>query len=131
MQFKWFAEILPLLIVFLGGGLGSCCRFLVGQVIAYKIATPFPLGTFSVNIAGSFIIGIVIGLAQRYQLNYYWILLLTTGFCGGFTTFSAFSLENNLLIKSSNYFLSMTYVLMSLLWGFAATFIALWLVKRL
>jgi CrcB protein len=110
------------LLVFLGGGVGSVSRFWLSQVIFTELEPLFPLGTFTVNIVGCFLIGIFMGLILRHQLNPYWGLLLTTGFCGGFTTFSTFMYENNLLVKNTDIYLAFSYTLLSLLIGFAATF---------
>ncbi|YAI81352.1 MAG: fluoride efflux transporter CrcB [cyanobacterium endosymbiont of Rhopalodia sterrenbergii] len=90
----------------------------------------FPVATFTVNIVGCFIIGISIGLTERFQFNSNWTLLLATGFCGVFTTFSSFSYENYLLLKNNEYLLGLSYILTSLLWGVASTFCAIYLIKR-
>ena len=121
---------LQFLIVFFGGGLGSCSRYFVGKVISNQIESIFPWGTFTVNIIGCFLIGIFIGIIERFQFHPNWSLLLVTGFCGGFTTFSSFSYENYLLIKNEEYFLDLTYIFMSLCWGFAATFLAIAIMRR-
>jgi CrcB protein len=71
------------------------------------------------------------GLILRHQLNPYWGLLLTTGFCGGFTTFSTFMYENNLLVKNTDIYLAFSYTLLSLLIGFAATFGGIAIAKSL
>ncbi|GBF81606.1 fluoride efflux transporter CrcB [Aphanothece sacrum] len=123
-------QLLQLILVFVGGGLGSVSRFFLSLVISSNLVTPFPWGTLTVNILGCFIIGIVIGIIERYQLNPYWTLLFATGFCGGFTTFSSFSYENNLLVKNSEYFLALVYILISVFWGFAATFLAMFMVRK-
>ncbi|MGK7879476.1 MAG: fluoride efflux transporter CrcB [Crocosphaera sp.] len=118
------------LLVFLGGGLGSCCRYLISKIINEQIETIFPWGTLTVNLIGCLIIGIIIGLIEKLPIHPYWLLFLVTGFCGGFTTFSSFSLENNLLLKNQEYTLLLVYTMISFLWGFAATFLGLILIKR-
>ncbi|MDJ0580848.1 fluoride efflux transporter CrcB [Crocosphaera sp.] len=118
------------LLVFLGGGLGSCCRYLISKIINEQIETIFPWGTLTVNLIGCLIIGIIIGLIEKFPIHPYWILFLVTGFCGGFTTFSSFSLENNLLLRDQKHTLLLVYTMFSLLWGFAATFLGLILIKR-
>jgi CrcB protein len=119
------------LLVFLGGGVGSVSRFWLSQVIFTELEPLFPRGTFTVNIVGCFLIGIFMGLILRHQLNPYWGLLLTTGFCGGFTTFSTFMYENNLLVKNTDIYLAFSYTLLSLLIGFAATFGGIAIAKSL
>ncbi len=124
-------KFVELLIIFIGGGLGSLTRYLLSFLISTKVATDFPLATFTVNIIGCILIGIFAGLSERYLLSPYFNLLFITGFCGGFTTFSSFALENNALVKDSEYLLSMIYTLMSIFWGFSATFLTLLMVKKL
>ncbi len=100
-------------------------------MINERIDTMFPWGTLTVNLIGCLVIGIIIGLIERFTIHPYWGLLLVTGFCGGFTTFSSFSLENNLLLREQEYSLLFVYTMMSLLWGFAGTFLGMMIVKRL
>ncbi|ACK70770.1 CrcB protein [Gloeothece citriformis PCC 7424] len=122
--------MLEILLVFLGGGLGSIARYLMGQLMTIHFPNILSLGTFTVNIIGSFIIGLVISLINKNQWNPQIGLLLATGFCGGFTTFSSFSYENTAYLKNNDYLLSFGYTIMSLFWGFAATFLGIYLVKR-
>ncbi len=118
------------LMVFFGGGLGSCGRYIISKIINEQIETMFPWGTLTVNLIGCLGIGLLIGVIERLPIHPYWGLFLVTGFCGGFTTFSSFSLENNLLLRNQQYSLLLIYTFMSLLWGFAGTFLGLILVKR-
>ena len=75
-----------------GGFIGTCLRFLTGKLAQHLCHTPFPWGTFTVNIVGSFIIGILFGMAEKTHLiSPSMNVLLITGFCGGFTTFSSFA----------------------------------------
>ena len=122
---------LSFLIVFIGGGLGSCCRYSISKIINEQIDTMFPWGTLTVNLTGCLVIGVIIGLIEKFPLHPYWGLFLITGFCGGFTTFSSFSLENNLLLRNQEYSLLLVYTMMSLWWGFAGTFLGMMIVKRL
>ncbi|HUR98697.1 MAG TPA: fluoride efflux transporter CrcB [Pyrinomonadaceae bacterium] len=93
-----------ILFVAIGGMLGSVGRFLLAGLIAGVLPYAFPFGTFLVNVAGCFVMGAVMGLADRYtQFSDDWRLFLTAGFCGGFTTFSAFAFENAQLILDKNY----------------------------
>ena len=117
------------LIIFLGGGLGSVCRYLMSKIITENLETTFPWGTLTVNILGSFLIGIFLGLIAKHELHGAWKYLLVTGFCGGFTTFSTFAHDNYSLLRGQKYLESFAYTGFSLFWGFAATFLGLWLVK--
>jgi CrcB protein len=110
------------LLVFLGGGAGSVLRFWLSKVILVELEPLFPLGTFTVNIVGCFLIGIFMGLILRHQMNPSLGLFLTTGFCGGFTTFSTFMYENNRLVNETDFYLAFSYTVLSIVIGFAATF---------
>lgn len=109
-----------LLLIGLGGALGSMLRYAGSLFISTK---QFPFATLSVNIIGSFIIGIVFALSIRDEaFSNNWKLFLATGLCGGFTTFSAFSLENMGLLQSGKYSLAFVYITISILLGLSATF---------
>ena len=117
-----------LLLVFLGGGAGSVLRFLISKKL--NEATVLPLGTLVVNIVGSLIIGYVLGLAYRQEvLSTNGVLLLATGFCGGFTTFSAFAYENQIFLKTGDFLSMGIYTFSSLVLGFAAVFAGIYLAK--
>src|SRR5215468_3938654 len=105
-----------ILLVGLGGLLGSIARYLVTVLFAGQFATSFPLATFVVNISGCFIIGILFALSERGSgLSPEWRIFLTTGFCGGFTTFSTFSYESIKLIQDGEFFYLGMYVVLSVL----------------
>lgn len=88
------------LIVFLGGGLGAAARHGVNLLIARMIGAGFPFGTLTINVFGSFLMGAIAGyFAFKGESSQHWRLFLTTGILGGFTTFSAFSLETVLLYE--------------------------------
>ncbi len=109
------------LLVALGGGIGSILRYGVSLMINAKY---FPWPTLAVNIIGSFIIGLILALSIKEEsFLYNWKLFLATGVCGGFTTFSAFSLENMELLQSGKYLLAVTYILVSVVLGIAAAFL--------
>ncbi|MGL5794174.1 MAG: fluoride efflux transporter FluC, partial [Waterburya sp.] len=69
-----------LLMVFLGGGFGSICRYIVSKLITQQFETIFPLGTLTVNVIGSFLIGAILAVIEKYQLHSLWAYLLVTGF---------------------------------------------------
>ena len=96
------------LLVGLGGFLGSVLRYMMSLIIK---PSGFPVPTMLVNLAGSFLIGIIVALSLRHpQLKGEWRLFLATGFCGGFTTFSAFAIENLEMLKNGQYGYCIAYV---------------------
>ena len=118
-----------LLYIFLGGGAGSVLRFLISNYTQKTVnINNFPLGTFLVNVIGCFLIGWL--TAYFVKVDSYLKFLLVTGFCGGFTTFSAFSAENFSLWQSGNYGMLILYILLSVIVGFAAVYLGLQLVKN-
>lgn len=122
-----------LLLVGLGGFGGSALRYLFGiWLLRLSTAWALPVGTFAVNILGSFLIGLLYGLSAKDDyLTPSFRLLLITGFCGGFTTFSTFSYENLSLLQQGQTLQFSLYALGSLLTGLAAVALGLFLVKSL
>ncbi len=115
-----------LLLIGIGGFLGSVARYVIGN----PFNTPaFPYGTFMVNAFGCFLIGLVIGLDQRFGLGAPWKLFLATGICGGFTTFSAFSVETLTLLQEQKIALALFYSGGSVLLGLCSCYCAMLLVK--
>jgi CrcB protein len=115
-----------ILLVGLGGGIGSITRYLCQRWIAASYLHPFPWGTFIVNIAGCLLIGIFWGLSFRsIESNESWKLFLMTGLCGGFTTFSAFTLEGIALIKEQKLALFFGYVTASVVICLASTYLGM------
>ena len=118
------------LIVGLGGAAGSMLRYGVQKIFNVQGAAVFPTGTLLVNIAGCFLIGMLWSFVSRtLTWNEEMKLLLMTGFCGGFTTFSAFTLEGIGLLKESKTSLFVIYILASVIGGLLATLIGIRIIK--
>lgn len=117
------------LLVFLGGGLGSVARYWLGlKLNNFENAIPF--GTLLANVLGSLLIGLILGYsAKTGVLNEQHSLLLATGFCGGLTTFSTFAYENHLFLKGNDYFTMIPYLAATFILGIAAVFLGMYLVK--
>lgn len=107
-----------MLIAGAGGFVGTCCRYLVTRWCAMLFSGSWPLGTFLVNVAGCFVFGVLLGLFEKTQtVSTTESLLLVTGFCGGFTTFSAFAGEVCLLGDKGQFVTSLVYLLASVTLG--------------
>ena len=118
-----------LLLVFVGGGLGSILRYLLG-IYFNSSNDGIPYGTFLSNILGSLLIGLILGYALKHDtLSSGQTLLLATGFCGGFTTFSTFAYENHLFLKSGDFISFAFYTIASFIIGFLAVFLGMYLTK--
>ena len=120
------------LIVFLGGGLGAALRHGINLAVARTLGTAFPYGTLLINITGSFIMGLVAAyFAFRGDASQHWRLFFTTGILGGFTTFSAFSLDAALLYERGEVGLAALYVVGSVALSIGGLFAGLALVRHL
>ncbi len=118
------------LIVGLGGAAGSMLRYGIQRLLSIQNAGAFPTGTLLVNISGCFLIGVLWGIVSRsLSWSEEMKLLLMTGFCGGFTTFSAFTLEGIGLLKESKTSLFIIYLTASVLGGLLVTFIGIRIAK--
>ncbi|WP_299387740.1 fluoride efflux transporter CrcB [uncultured Lacinutrix sp.] len=118
-----------ILLVFVGGGLGSVLRYLLGKYLN-NAENGIPYGTFAANILGSLLIGIILGLALKNNtLSQNHTLLLATGFCGGFTTFSSFAYENHVFLKAGDFTSFAIYTIASFVIGFLAVFGGIYLAK--
>ena len=119
-----------MILIALGGGMGSVLRYLCNIIINKTYPNKTYLATLFVNILGCFIIGLLIGYFQKNQTESETLkLLLVTGFCGGFTTFSTFGLENFNLIQSQNYLLTLLYIMLCVIIGIAFVGIGIYLTK--
>lgn len=119
-----------ILLVFLGGGVGSVARFLCQRSVSTWYPHAFPIGTLIVNFTGCFLIGLLLGLMEKGSIvKPEWRLLLVTGFCGGYTTFSAFAAENIQLLRDGRLFYFILYTVGSVVLGILATFGGLSLAK--
>lgn len=107
------------LYVGMGGFIGSVLHYLVG-LIPLKTTHGFPLLTLFINILGAFLIGFISTIALKKSMNPHLVLLLKTGLCGGFTTFSTFALESITLHRNGNRTLAMIYIVLSIVLGLSA-----------
>ncbi|ASP33148.1 fluoride efflux transporter CrcB [Labrenzia sp. VG12] len=121
-----------LLLVMLGGGLGAGGRHLVSLLSVRLFGLGFPVGTFTVNVVGSLLMGLFIGWLVKHEtgnlqsLRYFF----ATGFLGGFTTFSAFSLDTSVLWERGDTHLALVYVLASVLLSIGAVFAGLMIMRH-
>jgi|SRR5258705_3923197 CrcB protein len=118
-------------LVFIGGGLGSTLRHIINIVSPRLLGTAFPYHTFIINISGSIIMGLIAGyLAFKGGASQPWRLFLMTGVLGGYTTFSAFSLDAALLYERGAIWLALFYVVGSVVFSIAGLFASLALVRH-
>lgn len=112
------------LFVGIGGFIGSVCRYLIG-LIPLSPSNGFPVKTLVINVAGAFAIGLIAAAAAKNaDISPRIVLLLKTGICGGFTTFSTFALEISDLVRGGSWAAAAAYMLLSLILGVAAVFAA-------
>jgi CrcB protein len=121
-----------MIYIFLGGGAGSIARYLVGKFSLHYLYNGFPLGTLLANILASFILGFISvksfsgGIVNRETL---WMPLLATGFCGGFSTFSTFSLESFNYLQTGQYGTAFVHTALNMLLCLVAVSLGFWLGK--
>jgi len=119
-----------ILFVAIGGMLGSVLRYLLSTLMVGLLPYPFPFGTFVVNLIGCFVMGATVSYAERsLWFNQEWRIFITVGLCGGFTTFSAFALENITLLLDKNYLAFAAYVFASVVLGTGAALAGFLLVR--
>lgn len=119
------------ILVFVGGGLGATLRYVINMTCARCMGTAFPWGTFIINVTGSAVMGLIAGyLAFKGEASQPWRLFLMTGILGGYTTFSAFSLDTAVLYERGELGLALAYVLGSVVLSIAGLFAGLALVRH-
>ena len=116
-----------MVFVGIGGAVGAILRYLISML---PVRTEFPVLTFATNILGAFSIGLIVASAKKYNLSDSVVLMLKTGVCGGFTTFSTFSLEAYNLIESGKPGMGMIYAVLSLVFCVTAVFLGEMLIGR-
>ena len=121
-----------LIAIAVGGGIGALGRHFLSSAVAALLGSGFPWGIFVVNILGGFLMGLIVETgALKFSYSLEARAFLTTGLLGGFTTFSAFSLDASLLIERGDWMGAMLYVTGSALLSIVALFAGLWLVRSL
>jgi CrcB protein len=122
--------IKTLIYIAIDGAIGSVLRYLTSVLVNKYWSNNFPLATFLTNVLGCFLIGFLIGILENNQLtnsNLKWFLI--TGFCGGFTTFSTFGVENISLFQNQNSAIAFLYIGVSVVFGLAAVWLGLFMTK--
>jgi CrcB protein len=118
-------------VVLLGGGLGALARYALGSAVMTRYTGRFPLGTFLINVTGSFLIGLLMSLfTERIQAHPNWRLFLVTGILGGYTTFSSFEYESYVATRFESPLLGLLYIVSSVSFGYLAVWIGALLVPR-
>lgn len=117
------------MIVGIGSFLGGICRYALSHIIHVKFPAAFPYGTFTVNLIGCLLIGIVYGIVEKINLYPEWRLFLATGLLGGFTTFSAFSYETFNLMRNGQAGIAIAYILASVAAGLLFTALGFYMAK--
>ncbi len=120
-----------LMIVGAGSFIGGVLRYIVAHNLFSKDYVSFPLGTLAVNIFGCFFIGLLFGLSGKLSISEEWRLFLATGILGGFTTFSAFSIEAMGLLRLGHYWTAFAYIAGSVLLGIAMAIAGVFITKTL
>ena len=121
-----------LIAVAIGGGLGAVFRYSLVAALGTRLGSGFPWGTMCVNVLGSFLIGVAYVILMERFVSVQWIrLVLITGFLGGFTTFSAFSLDALLLFEGGLWIRGLVYSLLSVILCLGSTVLGIWITRAL
>jgi CrcB protein len=119
------------LIVVIGGGAGALVRYVAASAIMARFGGKFPLGTFAINVTGSFLIGFLMTmLTERFQFDPRWRLLLVVGFLGGYTTFSSYEWETYTAVRDGGLRIAMLNVVSSNILGYVAVWLGAMLARR-
>lgn len=119
------------LCVMAGGAVGAVLRYIIGSAVSVRYVGRFPLGTFLINVTGSFLIGLLMTFfTERSTLHPNWRLLLVTGVLGGYTTFSSFEYETLVATRTGSYLVGGFYVIASVCLGLFAAWFGSWIVIR-
>jgi fluoride exporter len=113
------------LLIGLGGAFGAICRYYLGLAVTRKAKSPFPLGTWIINITGSFFLGLIFNLHLNGVVDDWVMWLVGIGFCGAYTTFSTFGNETVQLLVANKNILALFYVCSSILVSFVAAWVGL------
>jgi CrcB protein len=120
-----------IMLVGVGGFLGSIARYVTVRSVDVRLNQVFPFGTLTVNVVGCFVLGLIAGLAARQGMGDTWKAFLGAGFCGGFTTFSAFALENTTMFTERMAVSALIYIGASVVAGIVAVLLGLWCARIL
>ncbi len=116
--------IKTVILVGIGGGIGSISRYLCGLIVTKYFQTFFPVATFCINVLGCLLIGLLLGYFEKQHISSSNLkILFVTGFCGGYTTFSTFASENINLLQSGQALTALMYIMSSILFGLIAVWI--------
>jgi CrcB protein len=122
---------MPYILVAIGGATGSLVRYLAASAIVKRFGGGFPLGTFLINVTGSFLIGFLMTiLTERFHVDPNWRLLLVVGFLGGYTTFSSFEWETYTAVRAGGLWTGMFNVVSSVMLGYVAVWLGSMLADR-
>jgi fluoride exporter len=120
-----------ILLIGTGSFIGGILRYLTSQLIQNRVSIAFPYGTFWVNLIGCLLIGILFGLSEKGNLDPNWRFFLVTGLCGGYTTFSAFSIDSVSLFRDGQLLYGFLYISGTVFLGLLATLTGIALIKLL